>query len=104
MADEYDLKILGGDMAFGPDDEPLCLSGADVIAQDVQHRLRASGLVEDLIADEGSLNPALERMAGAVEDDERIKPGTARATQEAGTVTVTAKTMDAGTISQTVGT
>lgn len=99
MSGEYDLQVESGDMVFGPDDEPLFLAGTDVVAQDIQHRLLESGLVPEMVADAEDPAPTLDRMLIAVEDDERIRPGTARATVTgSGAVTVSAETMDGGSI------
>lgn len=99
MADEYDLKIVGGDLAFGPDDEPLFLADADAIAQDVKHRVEASGLTVELVGDEDSPDATLRRVAFEVEEDERIQPGSAEVTRGApGKITVKAKTIAGETI------
>ena len=103
MAGEFDLKLLDGDIAFGPEDEPLFLSGVDVIAQDIRNRLLESGLAADLVGDDAGAGVVLARIADTVELDSRIKPGSANAVETApGTVTVTARTMDGAVIAETV--
>ena len=95
MADEYDLKIVDGDLAFGPDDEPVFVADAAAVAQDVKHRLEESGLTAELVGDDADPQSVLDAIAFEVEEDLRIKPGTAAAEVTApGKVSVTAKTMD----------
>jgi hypothetical protein len=105
MAAEYDLELVSGDLAFGPDDEPRFLAGAAAIAQDVKHRLIESGLAAELVADETDPDAALAAIAFAVEEDERIRPGSARPEiATAGRITVTARTLDGAPITETVST
>jgi hypothetical protein len=113
MAAEYDLELVSGDLAFGPDDEPRFLAGAAAIAQDVKHRLIESGLAAELVADEADPDSALAAIAFAVEEDERIRPGSARAEPAlsavegitaAGQIAVTARTLDGAPITGTVST
>jgi len=108
VADLYDLAVAGDDLAFGPDGEPRSLSGADVVAQDVRHRLRASGLPPGLLGAGAQERPRLlAALAREAEEDERIRPGTARAAAPAagpaagagqGRVRITARTTDGNTI------
>lgn len=103
MAAEYDLELVGGDLAFGPDDEPRFLSGTAVIAQDVQHRLLESGLAAELVAEDGDPRSALAAIAFEVETDERIRPGSARGQVTAnGRIEIEARTLDGGEIDQTL--
>jgi hypothetical protein len=105
MAAEYDLELVSGDLAFGPDDEPRFLAGAAAIAQDVKYRLIESGLAAELVADEADPDAALAAIAFAVEEDARIRPGSARAeVTAAGQITVTARTLDGAPITETVST
>jgi hypothetical protein len=105
MAAEYDLELVSGDLAFGPDDEPRFLAGAAAIAQDVKHRLIGSGLAAELVADEAEPDAALAAIAFAVEEDQRIRPGSARAeVTTAGRIAVTARTLDGAPITETVST
>ena len=77
MSTVYDLSIVNGDLAFGADGEPLFLADADAIAQDIKHRLEALGLTVDLVGDDAPAGGVLRRIAFAVEEDTRIRPGTA---------------------------
>ncbi|HEX7927328.1 MAG TPA: DUF2590 family protein [bacterium] len=94
MAGEYDLQIVDGDLAFGLDDEPMYLQGAEAVAQDVKHRLVDSGTPVDLIGDDDDRTPTLNRIALLVEDDLRIKPGTAKVTESGETFSITARTIN----------
>lgn len=98
MADIVDLLIVDGDLAFGPDGEPLLVSGAAAIAQDVQHRVLESGVAPLLVADDEA--PGLQALAQAVEQDTRIRPGTVELSEPdaAGRFKITAKLMDGSTI------
>lgn len=105
MAGEYDLYLVSGDLAFGPDDEPRFLAGAAAVAQDVKHRLVESGLAAELVADDADPDAALAAIAFAVEEDTRIRPGSARPEiAAAGQITVTARTLDGAPITVTVST
>ena len=103
MAHEYDLELAAGDLVFGPDDEPRFLAGTAVIAQDVQHRLLESGLAAELVAEDADPEAALAAIAFEVEDDERVRPGSARGSITAnGRIEIEAHTLDGGEIDQTL--
>ncbi|MDH5751561.1 MAG: DUF2590 family protein [Deltaproteobacteria bacterium] len=104
IADLYDLKIENNDLVFGLDDEPIFFSELAVVEQDLTSRVRESGMAAGLLRTGGATASDLRDMEALVEDDERIMPGTAKATQDDGTVTVVARTMDGETTSQTVST
>ena len=98
---EHDLKISADDLVFGADGEPEMLTSLAVVAQDLRNRLRSSGLLADLVAQDGSQAAALAAIVFEVEEDARIRPGTARAALEAdGTLRITARTLDGGELSQ----
>ena len=99
MSSEYDLNITAGDLAFGLDDEPAFLSGDEVIAQDVKHRLQASGVAEELIGDESLAGTVALRIAATVEEDKRIAPGSATVEQTGpAAFTISARTLSGATI------
>ena len=99
----HDLRIAADDLVFGADGEPETISGLEVVAQDLRHRLRTSGRVADLVAEDGDNAPALAAIAFEVEEDARIKPGTARVFVEPnGTLRVTARTLEGGDLSATL--
>lgn len=105
VSDLYDLEIAGGDLAFGPDEEPRFLTGARCVAQDLRHRLRASGLPPGLLgAAEADKPRLLAAVAREAEEDQRIRPGTARAEETVpGQVRVTARTVDGELATATTG-
>jgi hypothetical protein len=84
MALIYDLWIVEGDLDFGPDGEPLFLADAHAIAQDVKHRLEERGLTVALVSEDGDPKAAHRRIALEVEEDTRIRPGTASVTAAGG--------------------
>jgi len=110
--DVYDLQLVNGDLAFGPDDEPRYVAGVDAVAQDVRHRLLESGTVPAIVGEDAAPESALAAIALEVEDDTRVVPGTAAA--EVATpdparphrreVTVTARTTDGKTVEATATT
>ena len=103
MAGENDLKMVNNDLVFSPDGEPLYLTGADVVAQDVATRIRATGLAAELVADDGPPLGAAIAMKIEVEKDDRIQPGTVQVEQlAAGRFQVTAQTMEGEPITVTV--
>ena len=100
---EHDLKVFGGDLVFGADDEPEFYLGHEVIAQDIRHRLRASGRVADLVADDTDPQASLAEIAFEVEADDRIKPGTASTLIEPDdSVRIEARTTDGGEIFESI--
>jgi len=100
MENVVDLLIAGGDLAFSPDGEPLQVSGTNAIAQDVKRRVLESGIAPRLVADDEPAAGGIGRLAEVVEEDLRIRPGTARITgpDASGRVLITARTMDGGEI------
>lgn len=105
MADVVDLKIVNQDFAFGADGEPLLLTDAEAIAQDVRHRLEESGLLVELVADDAGTASVLRRIAFAVEEDTRIQPGTVEIASPApGTFNVTATTIKGALVETSVST
>jgi len=94
MADIVDLLIVNGDPVFGLDGEPLLVSGAAAIAQDVRHRVLESGVAPLLIADDEA--PSLRALAQVVEQDTRIRPGTTEigGPDASGRFAITARLMD----------
>ena len=97
---EYELQLVDADLVFGTDGEPLFLDDVEVIAQDVANRGLDSGKTVALVGPEGDgVSSALAAVAFQAEEDERVKPGSAIATQAAdGSVTVPAETLAGATI------
>jgi hypothetical protein len=101
MTDVYDLSLVSGDLAFGADGEPLFLTDANAIAQDVKHRLLEAGLLVDLIADDAGAVSVHRSIVAEVEEDTRIYPGTAAVKQQAaGELVIEAKTVQGVLIAQ----
>ena len=104
MADEYDLKIVNGDLDFGPDGEPVYLTGAAAIAQDVKHRLTDKATAVALIGDDEGGLTAVSAIKAEVEEDERIEPGTVVVTNNGdGSFDLTAKTLTGEPVNVSVG-
>ncbi|MDG9666723.1 DUF2590 family protein [Hahella sp. CR1] len=101
MADFIDLHIVNNDISLDAIGVPQEISGRASIAQDIKHMIRESGLLVELI---GERNPEkvalnLSRIETRVENDARIKPGTAKVTRtDPETVYITAKTLKYGHI------
>lgn len=78
-----DLHVVDGDLVLTGGD-PETLDGADVVGQDIKHRIIESGLANDFVGseteDEGVLKIELVKL---VEDDRRVEPGTVEVSQEA---------------------
>lgn len=91
------------DLAFGPDGEPRLRQDAAVIAQDIKHRLLESGLGPELLADDEDSSAVLARIAFEVEEDQRIRSGSARVERGLfGSFIVRAETLEGAVIEQTV--
>ena len=72
------------------------------IAQDLVHMIRESGLLTEMLAnrDAGARRLNMIKVTLAVDDDERIVPGTAEITETSlGTYLLTAETVDYGPLS-----
>ena len=97
----FDLKIENNDLVFGNDGEPEYLQDASAISQDVVHRVKETGLVKKLVGARGAeKTETLQKIKIAVEEDERVKPGSGIVTQIDDEKTqITAKTLDGQTLS-----
>lgn len=106
MSGELDLEISNNDLAFAASGEPVFITGAAVVAQDIAHRLRESGLPPLLVGEESSQarRDTLARIRAAVESDRRIQPGTSKSIESdsGGSVTITAETLEGATVSTQV--
>jgi hypothetical protein len=73
-----DLNIIDGDLSLDELLSPAQLDKANVIGQDVKHRLIESGLLVQLIGlrNENSIAVILTEIELAVEEDDRLVPGT----------------------------
>lgn len=82
MPDESyrDLLILDDDLALDAGGNPRLVTDRACIAQDIQHMIRESGLLVDLVGERNVMarKTNLVRLTLMVDQDYRIKPGTAR--------------------------
>ncbi len=78
MAKYIDILIQGDQIALDSAGLPVQITDRDVIAQDVRHMLRESGLLEQLIAERSAAMRRLifKQIRMLVETDARIIPGT----------------------------
>ncbi len=96
-----DLLIDGDSIVLDQVGNPVLISGRESIAQDIKHMIRESGLLVELIGQRSSERVQLNlvRLENLVEDDIRIKPGTASITQtDTNTFWVQAKTIEYGDV------
>ena len=79
----FDILITDNDITLDVGGIPERCFNRDSIAQDIQHMIRASGLLVELIAnrDEGKKAENLVKLTMMVDDDERIVPGTCEITE-----------------------
>ena len=73
-----DLKIIEDDLELDSSDQPIFIYDRDVIAQDMRHSIRESGLLELLIGERSQAQRALvfNKIRILIETDTRINPGT----------------------------
>lgn len=79
----FDLLIVDDDIALGATGCEQHIDGRPSIAQDTLHMIRDTGLLRRLIGERDSekRQAILIELVEAIEDDERIIPGTARITE-----------------------
>lgn len=102
MADYIDLRITSDDMTLDAGGNPVLLDGRASIAQDIMHMIRESGLLVEIIAnrDARKRRANIVKITIAVDDDERIVPGTAAISESSpGTYWLTARTVKYGDLS-----
>lgn len=107
MAKYTDLLITEDDFTLDVAGNPSQASDRACIAQDICHMIRETGLLVELIAnrDENTTEANKIKIAMAVDEDERIIPGTTKITQpEPGVFYITAETADFGPIQAEVTT
>jgi len=96
-----DLNILEGDLSLDSLLAPSQVTNADVISQDIKHRLIESGQLPPLIGlrNTDTVNKILTEIELIVEQDTRLVPGTIKITLTGtGMISVTAKTRDYGVV------
>ena len=92
-----DLNILDNDISLDTFAVPNQLTGNDVIAQDVKHRIIESGKATKLIGlrNKDIVSKILTEIELIVEQDDRLVPGTITVTKQlAGNISVTAQTIE----------
>lgn len=102
MPEYIDLRITDDDLTLDAGGNPVLLDGRAAIAQDIAHMIRESGLLVELVAnrDARKRQTNLVRVTIAVDDDERIVPGSAEIRASApGEYWLTAQTVAYGAIS-----
>jgi len=103
IADLEDLRIDGDDLVFGPDGEPVMVRGLAVVEQDIRHALRESGLIQSLKgARPADLVLFIPRILRVVEDDPRVRPGTAKWQDADAGLRITATTMEHQALTVTI--
>ena len=82
MPDDYyrDLLITRDDMTLDKNGEPVLVTGRACIAQDIQHMIRESGLLVELVGERDGIRRKtnIVKITLEVDQDTRIKPGTTR--------------------------
>ncbi|WP_415977742.1 DUF2590 family protein [Bilophila wadsworthia] len=102
MSAKYiDLLICNDDLTPDAGGIPEKIADRASIAQDLVHMIRESGLLTEMLAnrDAGARRLNMIKVTLAMDDDERIVPGTAEITEtKLGTYLLTAETVDYGPI------
>lgn len=96
-----DLNILDGDLSLDDFSTPMQVTNANVISQDIKHRLIESGKLPPLIGLRNTdiVNKILTEIELIVEQDIRLVPGTIKITLTGtGIISVTAQTQDYGVV------
>ena len=90
-----DIQIVNDDLALDDSQQPIFIFDRDVIAQDIRHLIRESGLLESLIGERNKNQRAIvfNKLKILVERDQRIEPGTSAIKEQAtGQLLITANT------------
>lgn len=99
IALHVDLEIQDNDFVLSDSLSPSTLKKADVIAQDIKHRILESGLLTKLVGlrNKNGIAPILTELELLTEQDNRIKPGTIKVYRnDDGTLSITAQTRQYG--------
>lgn len=99
IALHIDLEIQDNDFVLNDSLSPSTLEKADVIAQDIKHRILESGLLTKLVGlrNKNGIAPILTELELLTEQDNRIKPGTIKVYRnDDGTLSITAQTRQYG--------
>ena len=92
-----DLKITNNDLTFDSKHELIFLKDHDAIAQDLSHRLRISGLHQQLIG-ETKHDQTKRDIQLELEKDSRLEAGTVETIIQNETVSISAKLQNGRTI------
>ena len=101
IALHIDLAIEDNDFVLNDSLSPSTLIKADVIGQDIKHRILESGLLVKLIGlrNKNGIAPILTEIELLAEQDDRIKPGTINVYRnDDGTLNITAQTRQYGSL------
>lgn len=101
MADYFDLLIAADSIVLDEFGLPLSVEGRVSIAQDIKHMIRESGLLVEMVGERSTekVKRNMVRIEQLIENDLRIRPGTATVTRASNEVFwLTAKTMKYGDI------
>jgi len=99
IALHIDLEIQDNDFVLNDSLSPSTLKKADVIAQDIKHRILESGLLTKLVGlrNKNGIAPILTELELLTEQDNRIKPGTIKVYRnDDGTLSIIAQTRQYG--------
>lgn len=101
IALHIDLEVQDNDFVLNDSLSPSTLKKADVIAQDIKHRILESGLLTKLVGlrNKNGIAPILTELELLTEQDNRIKPGTINVYRnDDGTLNITAQTRQYGSL------
>lgn len=101
IALHIDLEVQDGDFVLNDSLSPSTFKKADVIAQDIKHRILESGLLTKLVGlrNKNGIAPILTELELLTEQDGRVKPGTIKVFRNSdGTLSITAQTRQYGDI------
>ena len=78
-----DMKIVDDDLVLDSAGNPVFVYDRDVIAQDLRHAIRESGILYDLIGESRLQNRQLvfNKLQTLVESDRRVLPGTSEVSE-----------------------
>ena len=99
IALHIDLAVEDNDFVLNDSLDPATLKKADVIAQDIKHRILESGLITKLVGlrNKNGIAPILTELELLTEQDNRIKPGTIKVLRnDDGTLSIIAQTRQYG--------
>jgi hypothetical protein len=106
QAKNIDIHVVEGDLQLDSLLNPLQLNNADVIAQDVKHRVLESGLLARLVKqrNKNSISMILTEIELLVEQDDRLIPGSIQVHHNIDkTISVFANTKEYGSLSLSTG-